>query len=349
MAFRRVPWTSKPPINTPIDWSNPITRLLKRFVVFDEGGVAYDAVQKQRGVPQANYGGTVNTIYGTALNCLDATGTQVPEFTGEWGVISDYATTGLTGMFLARSNKAGARTNQEFLGGSETAGTNDIWNSRVLVGGGPNFTLYVSGSPVGSNGTYPTGKDSQDWLYYGGTYDPASNESICKVSSTPYDMAVDATPATPGTLETGDSSTYFSIGSLGSSSNSWDGEIVFGAEWLRPLTDEEWNSMVENPWQVFEPRLEPMYTDVPPGIRQVGAVATAQATSSIAGTLDIDITVPEGGAEGMIVTSGGKTGPRPRSRSRSSLPKKAGWVVTAGSRSGVSSIRLPRPTRSRSR
>lgn len=259
-------------MGTKIDWSNPITNNLKRFCVFYSGNVCWDAVTRTFGVPQSNYGSHVITPYGVALNALDATGTQVPEWAGETALIggsSGVATLGHTGMFLARSNKAGSRATQEFLGGAEGGGAlGDIWNSRVLTSGQPNYTVYESDSPIGSNGTYPTGKDSQDWLFYGGTYNVADNEIICRVSSNPYDMAVDSTPASVSVAaDPGNSSTMFSVGSLGSSVNSWDGDIVFAAEWLRPLSEGEWNSMVANPWQVFKPPMNFALADVPENVK----------------------------------------------------------------------------------
>lgn len=248
------PWTSRPPWGTPIDMTHPLARELKRFVMFDSGDIGYDFVQGVFGVPQANYGSNSVTKYGRAQNVIQSTGTQVHEWPDEATVIKNFGTLGHTFMALARSDTAGtpsAKPNQEFIAAGETAGTDDLWNYRLLTDGSPRYTIYYdNGTIANSESPYPTGKDATDWCFHGGTWDADRNEIICRI-----DRAQDATPGSvPGTVGVGDSSTIFSVGSNGSSSASWDGDIVFAAEWLRPLSDTEWDQMIDNPWQIFVPQ-----------------------------------------------------------------------------------------------
>ena len=237
----------------PIDWSNPITRDLKVFVTFNDRKQAWDHAGNRPAEPQSSaYLGTTPTVKGMASeHPITTANAGVQVVAGSASAIEAFTglgSTGCTFMTLARNSDSVTLPNQNFLA-AVTSAPNRPFNHRILADAGPRFTIYQDGGTiVNSESPYPTGKTLNDWCFHGGTLGDDGTTVTCRI-----DRVKDASPGTvTGTIDdptAGDCD--FTIGADGSSSSSWSGEIMFSAWWKRELSDVEWNSMVENPWQVL--------------------------------------------------------------------------------------------------
>ena len=161
----------------------------------------------------------------------------------------------LTALCLARNDKKTTDTwaGLEFPwchGGSG----NDGWTLRYNTGN-PRFSMYNS-TPTQYAVEYDlTGTDyeSDQWLVTGGYWDDVNNEVVCRVM---YDQtAPEATTGNPS-IDPDAGQTPWVGTSAGGASQSWQGDVALGCYWERVLSQEEWNSMVDNPWQIFQSKVE---------------------------------------------------------------------------------------------
>ena len=91
--------------------------------------------------------------------------------------------------------------------------------------------------------------DPQRWNLMGGTW--TDDLLIARIN---YDKG--SGTATVGVTDNGltaNNQVHIGGDSTGSTA-TWDGWIAYGAMWDRALTDPEWNSVVKNPWSLFEPQ-----------------------------------------------------------------------------------------------
>ena len=247
----KIPWTRQPPPGTRIDNSNPLAKNLTRFVTFYMGGVGYDAFNNEQPIPAASYQGVIGTLEGTASSHPLTTGSSELEMVERPRYETGMQSSGFTFMSKARNKVNGALANQEFIAGMFGGGAGgNSWAWRLTVSGTPTFTIYTDGgSTNNSSADLPTGYDARDWHTFGGIMDYPT--STCYVDYTP-----DPTPSdlTGLTVDDHSAGAAMHIGAGGSATSSWNGEILYCATWKRALSQAEWDSMVANPWQIFEPR-----------------------------------------------------------------------------------------------
>lgn len=251
LVYVKRPWTRQPPPGTRIDNSNPLAKNLTRFVTFYMGGVGYDAFNNEQPIPAASYQGVIGTLEGTASSHPLTTGSAELELVERPRYETGMQSSGFTFMSKARNKVDGALANQEFVAGMFGGGAGgNSWAWRLTVSGTPTFTIYTDGGTTNnSSAPLPTGYDARDWHTFGGIMDYPN--STCYVDYTP-----DSTPSdlTGLTVDDQSAGAAMHIGAGGSATSSWNGEILYCATWKRALSQAEWDSMVANPWQIFEPR-----------------------------------------------------------------------------------------------
>lgn len=266
------PWTRQPPPGTRIDNSNPLAKNLTRFVTFYMGGVGYDAFNNEQPIPNTAYQGVIGTLEGTASSHPLTTGSAELELVERPRYETGMQSSGFTFMSKARNKVDGALANQEFVAGMFGGGAGgNPWAWRLTVSGTPTFSIYTDGGTTNnSSAPLPTGYDARDWHTFGGIMDYPN--STCYVDYTPDSTPVDLTGLTVDDVGAGGA---MHIGAGGSATSSWNGEILYCATWKRALSQAEWDSMVANPWQIFEPEKVLVAIEITPA----GVVITDVANS----------------------------------------------------------------------
>lgn len=246
-------WTSRPPFGTPLDFSNPLTHKLRSYVTFDApGGAPYEHVLKEFGTFDVSTNhGVRQTKYGPAYFCTAENDADAGVFFVKHDEFYNNVNA-FTCMALARNDKSTGDTwaNQEFPWCHGGAGI-DGWTLRYDTGN-PRVSIYNStptqyAASISLSGTI---YESTDWLITGGYWSSADAEIVCRVMN--LKSSPTATTGTPS-VDTDAGNTPWIGASAGGSAQSWQGDVAFGAYWERVLSDEEWNSLVRNPWQIFEP------------------------------------------------------------------------------------------------
>lgn len=257
--IRRIPWTRQPPPGTPINWRNPITRGLKFFATSNRG-VPWEEVRNERGTFSSGSGIIEPTDRGLAmeqpLNTASAQ-IQFPKHDEIWSGLSE-----ITIMVYAKNRKgliasSGAEDPMAHSGG----GADDPWNIRWA--GTENWLSVVNTGTADyidsiTDALHETdGVDPRNWNILGATW--GNNLLVGRVNRTKSSGTV-----TVGTMVvSGNAGNQIYIGnSTATGNNSWDGWVNFGAVWNRALSDAEWNSMVDYPWQLWQPRTQIIPTEV---------------------------------------------------------------------------------------
>jgi hypothetical protein len=242
-------WTKQPPAGAKIDWSNPITSGLKFFGSFHEG-FPYEYVKQEHGIPGSAWRGMdpVDGVNAMTINDLDGRSNAVefPKHDEIYNGISE-----CTIMCFTRNRNSTVASGQRPFGHMGTG--NDPF--YLSLGNDGNFVIFLL-TTVSNYSSVPAdyttdGVDADRWALWGGTW---KNDTL----TGRWQYRKDSSPtATSGVMADVDTNTD-NVPRLGSANvggtNSWNGWVAFGAFWDRALTDVEWNAMVDNPWQIFEPR-----------------------------------------------------------------------------------------------
>ena len=241
----KVPWTKQPPAGTPLR-KDGVTRGLKMLVTFNRG-VPYEEIVGEVGT-FVGAATIENTDMGRALQCgLDAS--DAVTFAQISGQRSGFAKTTVLALAKNRKTAIGATGSEN---PASHAGTGDdpwviSWAQDENVGFAVDTVDNGSSDAVSDSVVdgMPTYAAANKWNCLGGSYNGTTvHTRINKYKS-------------PGAALTGtmvdESQNQPTIGNL-TGDSSWDGWVALVALWDRDLADAEWNSLVDNPWQIFEPR-----------------------------------------------------------------------------------------------
>ncbi len=264
MMRRRV-WTQQPPGGTPINWNNPICRGMQAVITFNRG-MPYDEVYGVIGSLRGN-GKVVGTDKGMAYEGgLD--NNDAAEFPKNDNRYTGYSQ--CSAFALAKNRKTAiAATGAEFVFGHRGTGDDPWaidWDQGEDLGFSIDNTDDSSGNPIQDvivDGLHVTaGAHPQTWNAVGGTWDGTT--VTARVNRTKgAGTSCSGTMATEST-----SNNILRVGNTESTSASWDGWVAIAVLWDRALSDAEWNSMSDNPWQIFKKRISRFaITDVPSDTR----------------------------------------------------------------------------------
>ena len=249
---------------TKVDWSNPITKDLKFFGSFHKG-FPYDYVKQERGIPGSAWRGMdpVDGVMAMTINDLDGKNNAVtfPKHDEIYDGISE-----CTIMCFTRNRSSTVSAGQRPYGHMGTG--NDPFYMSVGNTGNLAVVLLTDVASYNSTGAdYTTeGVDIDRWALWGATW---KNDTLTgrwqnrKDSSPTTTSGVMATPDVNA-----DNVPRVGFANVGGT-NSWNGWVAFAAFWDRALSDAEWNSMVEHPWQIFKPKPQFSLTEVPEDNRLV--------------------------------------------------------------------------------
>jgi hypothetical protein len=246
----KVPWTKQPPAGMPIDLSNPICRDLTTVITFDVANGLKNIID-----PAGNMDLGLGTVEFTGSGMLvdDAADVRVdlpPSALGV-GTTLDHDYTVFT-IIDAHKTSAAAGTDQMIcvcnLTGTvdhvlyfDDTGTNGRLSAFSLAGQvkpqpltEPNF---VAGNPES----------------YGTTY--VDSTGLCKVFINGGDLVPGGDQGS-GTMAFAEtiSGTGLACFAHRASAVQFDGEAHLFLAWSRALTDEEYASIHNNPWQIFKPK-----------------------------------------------------------------------------------------------
>lgn len=234
-----IPWTLKPPQGTPLDWSNPLnTGLIFCAPLNEVAGSPLDIVTSKIGTLAANstrVPAGISTASGAESSTIPTTALQglgTADFTVLFKVQPAAYTSGkyylmtsaygiLTGMFCFYFSAGGSYGNLNFA----------VYNGAFVA------------APAFAN-------DLQSHVFVGVR------------QSTRHELYVDGrslgvTPAT--TKNVSSANPVMALASWGSGAYTAAGirEAVY--VWNRVLTDQEITAVSQNPWQIFQPQLVPLF------------------------------------------------------------------------------------------
>lgn len=257
-----------------VDWSNPITRGL---VFAFNGAHGYDVVAKQIAT---NNGGIVTRPGANGLG-PDISGTQNYDFancpdyntTGEvsivWGGVFD-GTTGAYRCPITKADTNGATNSPFDIYVDTTSGKLVInranagyqaytLNTTALTAGA--FTVFGIASPTLIE-TAPVG-----WVN-------KTTQAIVNIAATGTGAAIGNTKG-------------INIGRRSDGGTQLDGTCSFAFVFNRKISEKEYLSLYENPWQIFSAKSRVLYFDVVGGSTGTIAVTLEAFTSSISGTTTV--------------------------------------------------------------
>lgn len=260
-AFIEIPWTSQPPAGTPIDWSNPLTRGL--HCVFVPEGNVFREIIRSVGPNTVNGTPTEAIVRGRppfkAVDFGVRTSTDYLFYDIELG-FADHEAISMAILY--------AGTDEQTVVAGDLFGVYDssrdayYQNISNLTG---NSFRHVSrnASTQSASGTttvlYDTG--DKDFALIGTNGYPVQTGGVW------FDIWIDGVVDGTNAFDLrGDEDTYdrVAIGVAGDSTVSTNGggsgSIGLGLIWKgRNLSADEWRSLSENPWQIFEPQHIPVF------------------------------------------------------------------------------------------
>jgi len=313
-------WDKQPPVGTPLDWTNPLTKGLKYCIHFSHG-FPFDEVRGIRGVFNNN-ASVVPTDKGLALQCAADTTDSCyfpkddPWITG-WSEATFFA--------LAKNRKDAADSTERLIAhigtGDDPFSTGWIFNEN---------TFQMVGTTSGilddqlTDGLHPTSNaHPQNWNAIGGTWDGST--IINRVNS-----FEGSGTAQDGTLSvSGSANNQLYIGGVvpASGTAAWDGWVSIALIYDRSLSKAEWEALVDNPWQIFKPPPRFAFADVPDDVRHISVpkVWTKQPPSNV--PLDQKHSLYKYVIGGINFADGYKLFHGPRSTSRgASIAISAGYA-----------------------
>jgi len=240
--------TTQPPVGTPIDWSNPITKGL-RWVT----------------LPGENFGkeivsGNVPSVTGTGLSfgvnkggpCLipDGSNTGYLNYSGAQGnsKIPAGSTECSVLIWAAYNNDAGANNNATFSnsgGGGLASGQFSVQrnqNDSFQIQINTTVTTYSASSPAGDE-SMMRGDGALQMV--GGVW----GDDLVTVIVNKYRNST----ATSGTIYDMSSSRWPFLG-WNATSADYNNSVHLAAFWDRKLTEGELQALNDNPWQIFKPK-----------------------------------------------------------------------------------------------
>jgi len=233
-----------------INWKNPITRGLQLFGSMHTG-YPIDYV--------TNRPGEFQSLTRAIEPVDDKLALRTEEFDAATASIvfpknDNYITgaTALTVMVYTKNFNSTSNSNQQVFAYIGTG--DDPFYIRLGSAGTFQFRIWTDTPDNFTNSGLNNVSDDiaiEDWLIWGGTW---GNDSL----TVRAEKKKDNTPnATTGALlaPDPDSENRPRVGAgIGGGTDSWKGWTAFAAIWTRELSDVEWNSMVDNPWQLLKSR-----------------------------------------------------------------------------------------------
>ena len=260
MSTRIVPATSQPKGKAyGVNWNNPITEGLIFLMDPHQQGVnLVDGV-----VPAQSNGATFKDSGSYFAFQGELNGSEFLDYGDRYDGMPT-----LTVLALAKNRKdAIAATGLESIISKSGSGDDPY---QVLWGQDENYHFSVDTtdnntsdaiSDIIIDGLSAGQTPADQWNVLGGTYDGST--VLARINKVKGSGSAATGSVAPETLNS------FTIGLGGTA--TWDGWIATGAVWERALSDDEWNSLVDNPWQLFlveEGPEEPVITFRKPWTKQ---------------------------------------------------------------------------------
>lgn len=266
--LRSVLWTEQPPQGTRLDWSNPLTDGLLWAKSFGDMLAPDDTDKASPTVVDFTQGSGDIGRYGGG-QYLEATGISGDYFDSGYAppVVpgADY-----TVMVLMRTTDTG---NVSLMSCKDSVdGVPWIWlllnagEVYIQSGAGGGDSLQWDGAPYNTaidgdwhllsiTSTFPDNPTitGTGHLYVDGVEDSRTDVQTVTPTGTPVNIAVGHSWSTkPGTVDEGDI------------------DFAFAGVWDRKLSADEQQSIAENLWQIFEPRVEPLLIESSPPAAATG-------------------------------------------------------------------------------
>ena len=253
MPYFKVPWTSKPPIGTRLDWRNPLCRGLSLVDTY-QTGLPLDWTGKHVDTGSSNQMVKVHGKHGQGAYLEDAVNDKARRYAQD-------DLSGITEFTYACIHK---KRNPASTDGNYTLG-------GVARSGFESWTFYASDNNANARKYFFTVHDS------GGTGFAVDNGAAYATDDTDPHVLISRFQASvvqdiwldgkfyterTATLLAGPCRTRsepFQVAGEHTNTTNRDEDFYLSVVWTRALTDAEIVSFSKNPWQVFEPREIPYY------------------------------------------------------------------------------------------
>jgi len=241
-------WTKQPPAGTKLNMSHPLAQGLKYCITFNRG-IPWDEVRNIRGTLNNN-ASIVVTDKGMALQTAGES-TDSASFPKDDPWNSGWSELTLFALIKNRLDvTAGTQRPLNHIGtGDDPYGIAWIFSENTFLA---IWTDVGNVSDEITDGLHPTnGAVATEWNVLGGSW----NGSII-TQRINKDIVGSGTAQTGVTSVGGSSNNHLHIGSTVAASGtaSWDGWSLLDLIYDRNLSKAEWDSLVDNPWQIFEPQ-----------------------------------------------------------------------------------------------
>lgn len=231
-----------------IDWKNPISRGLRLFGSMHTG-YPVDYVTNRPGTFQSATRPIepVDGLMALRTEEFDASTASIYFPKGD-----DYITgvSELTVMVYSKNFNSTSNSNQQIFAHIGTG--NDPFYIRLGSAGTFQFRIWTDTPDNFTNSGLNNVSDDiaiDKWLIWGGTW---GNDSLTVRAEKKKDNTPNATTGALLAPDT-DAENVPRVGAgIGGGTDSWKGWTAFAAIWTRELSDDEWNSMVDDPWQLLK-------------------------------------------------------------------------------------------------
>ena len=243
--IRKIPWTSQPPPHVGINRGHPICAGLKAVFSF------------HRGYPYEELTGTVGTLNNNAAVVLTDRGYALQTALASNDIVvfaynvAWTISTAATHASIVKNRKGLTTANEEIFTseGTDRDAHRIAWlSTEHLTYKAAEFSNITFATHVFEFALHESlGTDPRLWNTVGGTW-KANGLITARVNK----LAGPNPELEAGTQIFSDND--FVLGGHLTLAKSWDGWILLAVIWDRGLSEGEWNSFVDNPWQIFEPR-----------------------------------------------------------------------------------------------
>jgi hypothetical protein len=242
----RIPWTSQPPVGYGVNWENPITRNLIWLAHFGRG-VPYEETLGEMGTFSANANGLIREdgiLAGDFPDGQTNGGCDWPQHPDRHSGHS-----ALTIMCYAKRDNNTPNSTESPMAYAGTG--SDAWDCSMAADGTLRFRFDIT--DVAQEATLSQGSlwDYSEWNIFGGTWESAD----VQYARANKDKGSANNPADGTNTANNAAGNNPRLGQRqNGATDSWFGQVAWGAVWSRALTDAEWNYIVDHPWELFAPQ-----------------------------------------------------------------------------------------------
>jgi hypothetical protein len=289
----------KPSVPVEIDWTNPITKGLYLFDIFNGHGNASVNLVKQQpflhatnNISQAGFTRGADK-YGKKLNSVKAQN-DILELHPDRDIVSGNSYTALTGV---KYTNATTDHSLMYIGSGSVNSINTILMWADTNAGSLRTGFNSSGSSNSANGTIPT-DEFVVWGFNFTSGGPTSSEGYVNGNSV-------VTGSTGSTASMSNMPFYYANQNPGT--RGVDGDIYFFAYWDRLLTDAEHKEFSDNPYGFLKPKIDNYYfvSSAASGTTYEDAITLAGQSNytNVISSIDFGAALSFGGQSGFTATN----------------------------------------------